>query len=703
MLRRGVLALAAVVALNGCSRPSGEAAAPKYDNPPVILISVDTLRADRLPAYGYSAVETPHLDAFRADGILFENAYSHCPMTLPAHASMLTGLLPPQHGVRNNLGYVLDTAKYKTVAQMLKEKGYATGAAVSTYVLRGDTGFRKAFDFYDDEMPAIAGDALGSHQRGGLQTLAVASKWIAEKKNAPFFFMFHIYEPHAPYSPPEPFRSRYRDPYDGEIAAADDILGRFFAELKRLGVYDKSLIILTSDHGEGLGDHGEQQHGILLYRELIRVPMLVKLPGAERKGETRSEPVALVDIPPTISEVSGLHTGGSAGRSLLEAAEANRTVYSETFYPRIHLGWSELRSQVGERFHYIDGPKPELYDIVADPAERVDVIDRERREASRLRTAIRELESELPPLGSVDPETARKLAALGYLGSAQSPTDAGGPLPNPRDELPILDRMGRAFATAESGRLSEAADELRAIVAEHPRLLDAWDKLGDVLTREGRYDDAAETYRAAIARFPNFSTNLTLSLGFVQLAQGKLEEARTHADLGMGSNGPKAHELLARVALARGDFANARRELDASLAGQGRQPALELLRAEIQKGEGDLRGALATVASTERVARETNTLPVPRLEFIRADLLARLDQPEAAEAAYRREIAAFPRNEEAYANLAVVLMITGREREASEMLQRLVRQNPHRGARELAAKTYEMFDMKAEAQRIRSR
>jgi len=279
-LSRALVALALTAWLAGC----GDGKIPAFPNAPVVLISIDTLRADRLPAYGYTKVDTPYLDRFRKDAWLFENAYSPCPMTFPSHVTMLAGLLPQEHGVRNNVGYVFDGSVHPTLPSLLKAHGYATGAAVSSYVLRADTGLAWLFDDYEDSLNPRPGSPFVDYQRSGYTTAAFARDWVEHHKDAPFFFFFHIYEPHLPYEPAEPFRSRYGATYDSEVATADDVVGRFLEDLKKLGVYDRAVVIVTSDHGEGLGDHGEEQHSILLYLEAIKVPLMLKLPRRWARG-----------------------------------------------------------------------------------------------------------------------------------------------------------------------------------------------------------------------------------------------------------------------------------------------------------------------------------------------------------------------------------------------------------------------------------
>ena len=255
-IKLGVGALVALTLFSCKGNRTLPAASP---GTPVFLISIDTLRSDRLPVYGYKGVQTPNIDALRGDGILYERAYSHCPLTLPSHASVLTGLLPADSGIRDNIGFALD-AKIPTLPALLKANGYATGAAVSAFVLRKDTGIGRGFDFYDDQVEPI-GDStvIARVQRTGSETLAAARKWLSERgDDEPFFFFLHTYDPHTPYAAPEPFRSQYKDAYDGEIAYTDRVVGELISDLKARGIYDRALIIFMSDHGEGLNEHGEE-------------------------------------------------------------------------------------------------------------------------------------------------------------------------------------------------------------------------------------------------------------------------------------------------------------------------------------------------------------------------------------------------------------------------------------------------------------
>jgi arylsulfatase A-like enzyme/predicted negative regulator of RcsB-dependent stress response len=481
--------------------------------PPIVLISVDTLRSDRLPIYGYKGVSTPHIDALRREGVLFQRAYSHAPLTLPAHASMFTGLLPTEHGVRNNIGYQLDDTRHRTLARVLRENGYRTGAAVSSYVLRAETGMANGFDVYDDDVPFRAAASTAENQRPGSLTLERARAFLRSANTAPPFLFFHIYEPHAPYTPPEPYRSRYADPYDGEIAASDAIVGELIAELKANGLYDDAVVLFTSDHGEALWEHGEDQHGILLYREVLQVPMVMKLPRSARAGTTVSEPFGLRDIFATL-----LAEAGVAGVK----HKRTESVYSETLYPRIHLGWSELRSLIKGRHHYIESSSPELYDLDRDPGETRNLIAEERRVAAAMRTELAAIPNGAVALGPIDPEEARKLAALGYIGT---PQERSGLLPNPREQIHVLRDLKSAFQHAAENRPEEAIVALRALLKTNPKLIDASTRLGEVLLASGRPREAADVYKAAMANAERFSTDLVMALAVAQRAAGQYVDA----------------------------------------------------------------------------------------------------------------------------------------------------------------------------------
>lgn len=684
----------------------GGGTTPAFPNAPVVLISIDTLRADRLPAYGYTKVRTPLLDRFQQEAWLFENPYTPCPLTLPAHTTMLTGLLPPEHGVRNNAGFVFDGKAHPSLPLFLRQHGYATGAAVSSYVLHFQTGLGALFDYYEDSVDMTPGVQSVHYRRSGDKTAAFARGWIAKHSTEPFFFLFHIYEPHLPYEPPEPFRSLYGVSYDAEVATSDAIVGAFLEDLKQLGVYDRAVVIVTSDHGEGLGDHGEEQHGIFLYREAIHVPLFLKLPGGFGAGRRVAARAQLSDLFPTVTAALGLPTPKEvSGRSLLSISERgapDRVIYGETLFPRLQLGWSDLRSVLHERYHYIHGPRPELYDIMADPAELHDLIKSEATTASRLAKELQRFPQGNEKPAPVDEEALRRLAALGYIGGLR---DRGttADLPNPADNLKYLKRMQEAWRLAGDKKLPQAIEVLRAMLKESPGLSDAWIKLAELLSEVGLEDEAAAAYRQALDRSPVFLPDISVSLGFVELRRQRLEEAEGLARRSLVGLPTKAHELLARVALARGDPATAENEARAAAESRNLQPSTVLVMAEVKLRAGKPAEALQVVEEAQAYARDLRLASVYNLEFLRGDALARLNRMDEAEAAYGREIGAFPRHAQAYANLAVIRFIRGDRAGVDRLIDEMARANPSRHTYLVAAATYDAFGAKEKAATWRRR
>jgi tetratricopeptide (TPR) repeat protein len=611
--------LAVLPILASCGRPA--------ERPPIIVISIDTLRADRLPMYGYRGVDTPALDALRRDSVLFRNAWSHSPLTLPSHATMLTGTLPASHGVRDNTGFRL-AGDAQTVASLARANGYETGAAVSAFVLRESTGMNGGFDLYDDDLGRPRGEkSIGHIQRDGDATVAVATKWIADRAETPFFFFLHLYEPHSPYEPPEPFASRYASSYDGEVAQTDAIVGRFLAFLKERGIYDRAMIIFVSDHGEGLGDHGEDEHGIFLYREALAVPMLVKLPGRKLAGATSDVAAGLVDVAPTILRVAGLVPPREMeGVPLIDegriASLPDRAVYAETYYPRFHFGWSELHSIVAGSEHFIDAPSPELYDMAADPGERANLVSERRRRVAVYRRMIAEVATEPAAPAAISSEEMEKLAALGYIGSA---SDRGeGQRPDPKEKIGTFRALQDAFRLSREGKDREALAAFDRLLKEEPDMVDLWYVRSKTLVRLGRAKEGIASAKEALRRNPG-ATHIAADLANTLLLEGELEDARRHAELAVRTDPAKAHAILARVALARNDLAGAEAEAKQAVAAGGDAQAALLTLATVQQKKGDFPAVLAT---TERLEQ-----PWPRgVASMRGDALARLGREREAEA-----------------------------------------------------------------------
>jgi tetratricopeptide (TPR) repeat protein len=673
----GLSVLGALVALAGC-RGGGDTG--PFKDAPIVVISIDTLRSDHLPAYGYKGVETPAIDAFRRDAILFERAYSHTPLTLPSHVSLLTGVLPNHHGVRDNIGYLFDPDKHPHLARLLKKAGYATGAAVSAFVLRGDTGLGKDFDLYEDGVTRRPTEAMGNSQRSGRATAAAALDWLRSVESKPFFLFLHLYEPHTPYAPPEPFAARYKsNPYDGEIAEADAIVGDLLQALKDQGIYDKAVIVLLSDHGEGLGDHGEAEHGIFLYREALQVPLLLKLPGSSLGNTSVAAPAQLVDVAPTLLALAGQPVpAGLDGGSLLDLRKENapeRDLYAETFYPRLHFGWSELTSLIRGTSHFIQAPRPELFDLAADPGEKQNVLERERRTFATLRQALARYETPLAAPSQVDAETASRLASLGYLASGS--TGGDGPLPDPKDGIHTLQQLGQATSLFAAQKFAEAVPLFQRLVQENPKMVDAWENLGESLQKTGRQEEALAAYKQAMA-VSGGAAHVAVATGTLLLEMKRYDEAREHAQIALKTSPAGARSLLAQIAMAQGDYAAAEREARAAVEAESFSGRIgpKIVLAQTLQEQGRLEDALkVTQEAVDEVSKMEGRPKFSGLFFQHGDLLARLGREAEAEKAFQREIEDFPSNPYPYTRLSVLYASQGRTQEAVGILRTMVDRN----------------------------
>ncbi|HXI13360.1 MAG TPA: sulfatase-like hydrolase/transferase [Thermoanaerobaculia bacterium] len=663
----------AVLSASACNQGKRVAA---WKDTPVIIISIDTLRSDHLPAYGYKGVATPAIDALRNDSVLFEHAYSNIPLTLPSHAALFTGRLPADTAVRDNVGFRL-SAETPTIAEELKKNGYETGGAVSSFVLRRQTGIARGFDFYDDGIALPeAQENMGLIQREGQKTVAAATRWIGERAGNRFFFFLHLYEPHAPYTPPPEFRSGAATDYDGEIAYVDDILGGFLRFLKERDLYDKALIIFTSDHGEGLGDHGEEEHGIFLYREAIQIPLLIKLPGRARAGESVAEPVQLIDLFPTIADLTKTATKpvDPSSRSLAgNTLGAKRKIFSETYYPRLHFGWSELHSLIDEQYHLIDAPRAELYDVVSDTRERKNIAAEQRRVYAGMKRLVEPLVKQASAPTRIDPEEADKLAALGYIGSAvTSPDDV---LPDPKDQIAVLGDIKACFALFHAAKYEEALAASKSLLKRSPRILDLWHISARALTKLGREEEAMAVAKEGLRLAPG-TTYFQLMIANLALELRLLDEAVEYATMALEEDPGRGHEVLARVRLEKNDIDGAVREANLALKEQsdGVGPLLILSRAASRRG--DPATALGYADKAQALLLEKNAPVTVSVHYQRGDALARLGRFDEAERAFLEEIRLFPDEPQSYVSLILAYISQGRTKDATRLVFDLTRQSP---------------------------
>ncbi len=712
---RTVFLMAAIVAIAGAAWFGWRYwAASRPFAGPIVFISIDTLRADRLPIYGYEKITTPAIDALATDGLVFDHAWAHSPQTLPSHASIMTGLLPFEHGVRDNMGFSLKPGAW-TLAGALRSAGYATGGFVSAYVLRADVGIGQGFDAYDDRLPAASPEvAIGDVQRDGADTLAAAEAWLSSRTSSKFFLFLHLYEPHTPYAPP----ARYAkgDPYDGEIAYADELVGKLIATLKSRGLYDDALIVLLSDHGEGLGDHGEMEHGLFLYRETMHVPLIVKRPGRRGAGTRVAAPVQHIDLVPSLlSMIQAPVPAGLRGRSLAPVMDGGaipeQGLYAEAMYPRYHFGWSELYSLTDARFRFIRAPRDELYDTTNDPRERRNLAGEREQTRVAMRQALDRLMAgaAIDAPGHVSAEDRERLKALGYIGmQATVDTKAGAEsLPDPKDKVHVLEQYRRGLELVRNGRTSDAIPVLKAIVDENPRMADVWSEIAGLLVRQGRHKEAIEAYKRQVEVAPHDPAAI-VSVVQLLVETGRSDEARAQADAALkvlpateGRWRAAVHKMLMRMAVARNDVATARAEAELARKEDATLPLPAFLDGLIRYNAGQYAEALPYF---EQVVRETEvrTFQVPDFRYYLGDTLGRLERYDEAAKYFAEEIRFFPSSLNARAGLAMVYRVQDRVDESNRAVEAILRQAPTPEGSALAEKLWTMFGESGRAAAVRA-
>jgi choline-sulfatase len=679
---------------------------------PVIVVSIDTLRADRLPAYGYDQGVAPTIDQLAEDGVLFENAYAHSPQTLPSHASIFTGRLPFEHGARDNVGFVVppDTT---TLALRLKDAGYATGAFVSSFVLRRQVGLDRGFDTYDDRLPAAGPDRpLGMVQRAGTDTAAAAIAWLRARTSSKYFLFFHIYEPHAPYTPPVVPASG--DRYDGEVTYADLIVGQVIAALRERGDYDNATIVLLSDHGEGLGDHGEDEHGLFLYRSTIHTPLVIKRPDRQGAGRRVAAPVQHIDLVPTILDLIGVAADPTlTGRSLVRALDGATdlppaTIYAEAMSPRYHFGWSELYALSDDRYRLIRAPRDELFDLAVDPDETRSIVGERAQVHAAMRSALDALiaGTSVSAPSAVSAADRQRLAALGYVGSQTTtrPDDPSAQRADPKDKIEVLRRYQRASGLAAEGKWLEASEAYAILLQSEPDMIDGWLQLASANERAGRRAEALEAYRQVINRDGKNAAAL-MGAAALHVQAGRFDDARAHAELAIDVAPASAHELLARLALQRGDSAAARSHAASAKAADPSLPIPEFVEGLILYNSGAYAAAIPPLTQAVQ-ALTLRTEQIADMRYVLADALAREQRFSEAEPLFLAEIAAFPHHIRARTGLAMVFWATGRRPQAIATVEALESEGRrHAGAEAdvAAVQLWTLFEEPARAAAARAR
>lgn len=571
MIRR--LISAGLLALGILLSPSLLPAAPKSTKPRlrpnVILITMDTLRADHLGCYGDKQIETPTLDTLARDGVVFDRAIAQVPLTWPSHAAILTGTYPFQNGVQDFTGHPL-SPQFRSLAQAFKQAGYATGAVVSSFVLDRSWGLARGFDYYDDAFSATAFQKkdIGLVDRKAAESVSHALQWLQRTPHQPFFLWLHLYDPHSPYDPPEPYHTQYHDRlYDGEIAYADHELGRLIAWLKSDHVYDNSAIAFLSDHGESLGDHGEKEHGFFVYNATVRVPLILKAPsGTKRPAERITVPVESIAVAPTLLELAGLkdpvQKQFQAASLLRDSDQSDDPAYSETFYPFSSFGWSPLHALETSRYHFIDAPQPELYDVIADPEEKNNLAGQQTATVAvlkdklqqRLKTTVQE--GRLRPNNSagagpgLSPDTAEKLRALGYV-AYQSPVSAealAAGLPDPKTKLWEFNSILEAQDAFHDGYFTKGESLLAPVREQDPQMYLVPFMLGEAALRQQKWTEASTEMKKCLDLNPNFDQAMT-GLARALIKTGSAAEGKKWLDKALQQN-PQNYRAWYEMAMA---------------------------------------------------------------------------------------------------------------------------------------------------------
>jgi choline-sulfatase len=539
------------------SHPKPRALPSKVSKPNVLLITIDTLRADHVGCYGAQAVKTPTLDALAHDGVVFERAISQVPLTWPSHAVILTGTYPFQNGVQDFTGQPL-SPQFRSVAQTFKQAGYSTGAVVSAFVLDRSWGLARGFDFYDDAFAAETFEKkdAGLVDRRAGESVAHAIAWLKKTPRRPFFLWLHLYDPHSPYDPPEPYRSEYKEHlYDGEIAYADHELGSLLAWLKLNHLYESTLITMLSDHGESLGEHGEDEHGFFVYDSTVHVPLIVKPPaGSGIAPGRRAEPVETAAVAPTLLTLAGLDDSAdpihkqSQSAALFAKAPGNNAAtrdpaYSETFYPFSSFGWSPLHALESERFHFVEAPKPELYDLATDPSETRNLAAEQPATVAVLREKLQALLAHNPfarveaGAGNLTPDAQDKLRALGYFGfrAAVSPEALKQGLADPKDKLWEFNSILKAQDAFQLKEDDRAEALLTEVQQKDPQIYVIPFLLGESALRHQNWQTAAQQLQRCLELNPNFDNAMT-GLARALSKLGRIDEARSWLQKALQNN-----------------------------------------------------------------------------------------------------------------------------------------------------------------------
>lgn len=686
-MRRLVIGVAAVVAavFTGAAEPP----------PNLLLVTIDTLRADRVGAYGYRAAGTPVLDRMAREGVRVVEAVAQSPQTRPSHASIFTGRLPYEHGLRDNASAPLPPT-LPTLATLLQSRGYDTGGFIGAYPVSRASGLDRGFATFDDPFgtagPASAREARV--ERPAKEVVDRALQWLGRPRQAPFFAWVHLFDPHAAYEPPAPYRERFAaKPYDGEVAYADAQLGRLVQWLDGSGRRDRTLLVVTSDHGEGLGEHGEDEHMLFVYDSTLRVPLLLSWPGQLPASSIVMGQFRTVDLLPTLLELLGAAPPATSGASRAAQIRSGGRIpdnesYAESLYGSLHFGWAPLRALRAEGWKYIDAPRAELYRLTDDPGERRNLLEGRGSVAAAIKARLATYDGGGVPAVALpaDPAAAERLAALGYLGGAGF-RDAVRSGADPKDKVQAFEAqrrgMRRGIALYRKGDLDGAIGVLQPLSRVPEVSFNVEYYLGRSLLEKGRFADAIAPLRRAVALTPT-AAPAQVSLVEALVAAGQTDAARTALDRGLVAtpSAPELHLLRGRLMLRADDLSGARGSLERARSLAPNDPSVRTLLSNVYRNQRDLEAARTEAESAVRMAPDSADAHVA----LGMALGALGHEPEAA-AQLREAVRLQPHHPDALFFLASVEVRAGRPAEAVPLLERLTAVAPrYPGAAEALAK-----------------
>ena len=631
----------------------------------IVLISIDTCRADYLSCYGYHLKTTPNIDAVAGEGIIFENAVTSVPLTLPSHSTMLTGTIPPYHGVRSNTSYRLSDFNL-TIAEILQEKGYKTGGVIGEFILGSQLGISQGFDEYNDRFLGQRERYFEKERRAG-EVSDLAVKWIGENADEDFFLFLHYFDPHVEYIPPEPFASKFAEnPYAGEIAYTDECIGKVIDKLKSLGIYESTLLIITADHGESFGEHDEYTHSYFIYNPTIKVPLVFKLPG-QNKAKRIKDMVGIIDIVPTILGQAGFSIpidvqGEDLSAYFNEEAQGlkGRYFYCESLIPSM-IKCNSLYGVICDDWKYIQTTRDELYNLKDDPAEINNLIEKQAEQSVFLKKQLKKIlveQSRAEHRGSrvqTDQQSVERLRGLGYLGGNVSESELVEGRDDPKDHVKLFNKIVELLALSGKGQNQEVKKMCEDVLSQRPGLAEIHNVWGDILKEESDLKGAMEQYRMGLeSNPPDHLDNYIFhsNIADVLAKEEKDDEAVYHYSLALRINPQhdKSHCHLARIALKRGNTDEAFKHLSRAVEINPNYSEAHYHLGTILSVQGKFEEAIKHFSQTVKL---TPDRAISHYHF--ANCLASVGRIEQAISEYRRALELSPDRPEPANRLAWIL------------------------------------------------